>query len=340
MGFISKKLMAVANSAFLKWNQASLPFSAPWFSNVEYGNGKFVAIPSSSFNFPATNKMVHSDNGITWTQGTLPINFNCNSLEYGDSKFVAVGTDVDYTYTGLYSINGINWQTMLLPTQEIWESIAYGGGKFVAVPRNTSRGAYSANGINWTQMTLPTGDQFQSTGFSQVIYADGKFVVIPDRLAVVQKGGYSTDGINWTGFNMPTTGYWVSIAYGNGKYVAISSPKTVNGECLSYVSSDGINWTQWQMPSALWQSITYGNGIFLASSRTLIPETGAAQNAIAAYSVDGINWIQTLMPPYYSGSLTYNNSRFFSTVFATRNSDGSLNSNSNVLLYTDLFPAN
>jgi hypothetical protein len=48
---------------------------------------------------------------------------------------------------------------------------------------------------------------------------------------------YSTDGINWTTATMPSSVEWKSIAYGDGKFVAVA-----HGNARGAYSEDGINW--------------------------------------------------------------------------------------------------
>ena len=72
---------------------------------------------------------------------------------------------------------------------------------------------------------------------------------------------YSTDGINWTATAMPSNAEWSSVAYGSGKYVAVTNGPSNKAA----YSINGINWVAATMPfSANWKSITYGNGRFVA----------------------------------------------------------------------------
>ena len=76
-------------------------------------------------------------------------------------------------------------------------------------------------------------------------------------------------------------------------------------------SEDGINWTTSTMPSsAKWNSVTYGNGKFVAITYN---------SDKAAYSEDGINWTASTMPSSAKwNSVTYGNGKF---VAITSNSD-------------------
>jgi hypothetical protein len=76
---------------------------------------------------------------------------------------------------------------------------------------------------------------------------------------------------------MPVSSNWNSIAYGNNRFVAVSS---TSGTIAAY-SLDGITWTSSTLPAtAVWTKITYGQGVFLAVSTT----------TAAATSPDGITW--------------------------------------------------
>ena len=71
-------------------------------------------------------------------------------------------------------------------------------------------------------------------------------------------GGAELPG--WTQTTLPTVGYWYSVTYGNGKFVAVAYDSNI-----AAYSNDGIAWTQTTMPtSTSWQSVTYGNGNFVA----------------------------------------------------------------------------
>ena len=108
---------------------------------------------------------------------------------------------------------------------------------------------------------------------------------------------------NWTAISdMKFSGETIrSIAYGNGKFVAVGS----SGKG-SY-STDGINWTAISDmkidTTDLW-SIAYGNGMFIA--------VGA--NGKGSYSTDGINWTairdMKIGSAYAIFSVTYGNGKF------------------------------
>ena len=88
---------------------------------------------------------------------------------------------------------------------------------------------------------------------------------------------YSTDGITWTEVTASSLSSG-SVCYGNGKFVAVMGVSAKGA-----YSADGITWTAMTMPrSASWQSVCYGAGKFVAVS----------DNNASAYSTDGINWTE------------------------------------------------
>lgn len=132
------------------------------------------------------------------------------------------------------------------------------------------------------------------------------FVSVPNPHS---QGRYSTDGINWSNMELPQYTYWEAVAYGNGKFVAIS-------ESVSAYSTDGVTWSLSSLPaSAAWNILTYGGGMFVA---------GCFDNMI--YSTDGINWsTASLVPPAaYRASIAYREPGDGLGYFLVINQNGSL----------------
>ena len=109
---------------------------------------------------------------------------------------------------------------------------------------------------------------------------------------------YSTDGIAWTQITMPIGAAWTSVCYGNDKFVAVSGDSNV-----AAYSTDGITWTQTTLPTdASWASVCYGMDKFVAVD---------SGSNVAAYSTDGIAWTQIVPPTEGSWmSVCYGNGKF------------------------------
>ena len=118
----------------------------------------------------------------------------------------------------------------------------------------------------------------------------------------------------WIQTTLPASTYWISVCYGNGKFVAVA-----RGSNIAAYSTDGINWTQATLPaSAYWNSVCYGNGKFVAGFDSI------DDFAYAAYSVDGINWSTTaevaddaMMFDWLS--VCYGNDKFVAVAFGGTN---------------------
>ena len=134
-----------------------------------------------------------------------------------------------------------------------------------------------------------------------LIYAYDKFITLYSNSNLE----YSSDGQNWTRIQPLPEAQWRSVAYGNGKLVAVANggsssfSSTTN---IGAISSDGTTWSSITLPSAQeWYSVTYGNGMFVVV---------ANNTNIYAYSSDGINWTESTLPSSGKWSIGYGNGLF------------------------------
>jgi hypothetical protein len=83
-------------------------------------------------------------------------------------------------------------------------------------------------------------------------------------VAVSQSGtaAVSTNGVSWTAFPTPA-GTWQSLAYGNGEFVALAS---TSGSTEEMLSTSGTQWIALPGPDGPWSAISYGDGLFVAVS--------------------------------------------------------------------------
>lgn len=93
-------------------------------------------------------------NGNTWSSGSMPATAAWNSIAYGNSRFVAVGTSTTVTTTSAYSFDGITWNTGYMPAAAAWSQVKYGQGQFVAVASSLNYAAVSRDGLAWTVVIL------------------------------------------------------------------------------------------------------------------------------------------------------------------------------------------
>jgi hypothetical protein len=142
---------------------------------------------------------------------------------------VRVQPTTNSLYTAIYTT---------LPTPEPW--IAAGANGTLLT---------SSNSLNWTLRALPVTNNI--TGLSQ-----GSNLLV----ACTSSGQtlVSSNGLTWT-TNLFTGSFLWGIAYGGGKYVAV-------GPYNWQYSSDGRNWTFGYAGTRVYQSVTYGNGYFVAAT--------------------------------------------------------------------------
>lgn len=254
----------------------TLPSSEYTWTKPVYADGKFVICGTSDSG--TSNKAAYSLDGIKWVETELPEYHRWNSPMYGNGKFVAL-TGESGTIAA-YSEDGINWNKTDVP-QGNYSVRKYGGGVFVGLQTNGSAFVYSTDGVTWSRGSLP-----QSGSLSQLLYVDGKFVVICCKTSGTCYALYSLDGKEWNQVRLPVNKL-DRLMYSNGIFLAYYSSHSATSAAYSF---DGINWTRTTLPVSMWcGDIVYANGTFVMNA------LGSASD-IAAYSFDGINWTKTTLP--------------------------------------------
>jgi hypothetical protein len=254
---------------------------------------------------------------------------------------------------GAVSFNGLTWKKVLIPCNNptmtgAWTGITYANNKFVTVSGIAGDGAtavaVSSDGINWKSGTLPSPQVWW-----RIAGGNGKFVAITSGNysgttagSVSNVAAVSSDGLHWTQITLPVSNYWQGITFGNGLFVMVGLLD------VSLFSSDGKNWTIAKVPTNNLEAITYGNGVFVATSCcmtcstsvissdavhwnvTTLPVGGNwnaitfgkglfvasglvsnAQGGIGAVSFDGINWNETVLPSVQDwNAIAYGNNSF------------------------------
>jgi hypothetical protein len=152
---------------------------------------------------------------------------------------------------------------------------------------------------NWTSTDIQNGGLYNS-----IVYGNGIFVGIGNAYIST-----SIDGITWTTNPSFFTGLTDAV-YANGKFVAVGFviASGVNTG-LVYTSTNGLSWTQRTVANNnVWQSITYGNGLFVAVAQ---PITAGAINLVMTSS-DGITWTSRNVPATYSSyrAIAFGNNKF------------------------------
>lgn len=154
------------------WIATTLPEGADW-NSVEYGKGKFVAtaLSDSSISGAAT---AYSDDGITWSVGTLTQ--GSYSLAYGNNRFVALsGGYIGATEVSV-SFDGITWTEYTIQARD-WRALIYAQGIFMAIATNSDVVATSRDGIVWEYQDVGPVSDWCALTYSS-INKPGRFIAI------------------------------------------------------------------------------------------------------------------------------------------------------------------
>jgi len=203
------------------WTIATMPTGDAKYENTRAGyvkslatNGSGLWVASFFETATASNCMMYSiDNGVNWSLGTI-VQFNCKSVIYDGSRFVAVGQNslVLSVYT---SSNGINWTRIsntgfTHPSITYGNGIAYNGSRYVICGLNSKDLAYCDTSLLNVWTSIPN------------IFATSGNAIIYNGVAFVAVGGnntgnivaYSFDGITWNGISGLLTSYGNVVASG------------------------------------------------------------------------------------------------------------------------------
>lgn len=250
--------------------------------------------------------------------------------EYGDFHVYGVVIDESnnspsdaVTYTD--DAEGFGWSTLVnnpfgsgtsATTTVNPSQIIYANGLYVCVGNPRTSSGYmiytSEDGVEWTPRGRTQGSTRNWSAYS-VVYGNGIFVVTceEDYTNSSDKDIYtpyvytSPDGITWTLTQVPNL--WHSLIFDGEKFMGLSGS---SGFGYSY---NGTTWTNGSFgASRQWNSIAYGNGVYVATS------TSASYAQQLASSTDGINWTlrtQAVSGNYYK--VLYGNGLFVAIM--TRN---------------------
>ena len=126
-------------------------------NDIEYGNGKFVAIGGVD--------IFYSEDGITWNRNDFEFTYDKDHLMYINGKFIAVGVEEIS-----YSEDGISWTHINDDTIDA-NGISYGNGIYVIVGSSGSL-LYSSDGITWNN----TSNSVDAV-YNKIAFGNDRFIV-------------------------------------------------------------------------------------------------------------------------------------------------------------------
>ncbi len=224
---------------------------------------------------------------------------NWYAVNYLGGKWIALGHSANVAT----SSDGVTWSEHSIPSGS-WQSITYGNGRYVALngADASPHEIVSTNGINWSSVQGPDGP------WTGLAFGGGLFVGVGSLGQIYT----SNDGLNWTKTFLRPHDDFTSVAYGNGRFVAVDA---AHGDTATAL--DGVHWAFYLTPQvgAHWGAVAYGDGNFVA-----FDQSGSGYNAS---TVMGFAWlVHTYSPVQEIDGATYGCGSFV----ATGQSTGSTNS--------------
>ncbi|TAK96716.1 hypothetical protein EPO05_01105, partial [Patescibacteria group bacterium] len=271
-----------------------------WWQSVTYGNGLFVAVALFD------GVVMTSPDGVNWTSRSIPESNEWISVAYGNGLFVAVSIDG----TNRVMTSGKPEQN-LIATNNIYQGgMSIFGNVGIGTTSPSTRMHVRLNEGVITDVGDPNAiavfDNPGSNGANAYINAlTGQDDVNYD---------FALDGTERGGFRYNVVGDYLAIHNSGGNEALIVDGAGNVGigtaipgarlEVVGDIISKGTEWTARSAAEAnQWQSITYGNGLFVAVSST-------GTNRVMT-STDGVNWTaQSVTEDSYWTSVTYGNGLF------------------------------
>ena len=170
------------------------------------------------------------------------------------------------------------------------------------VVRATDRAGYRADS-NAFAVAVAVAVAADLAGVYSILAPSGKWVAVGANGS--SQVATSTDGVSWTLRTAAASNQWVSVAFGNGVFVAVGQLLTGLGKVMT--SPDGITWTAQSGADSTsgWAAVTFGNGLFVAT------RNAPAGTQRIMTSPDGITWtLRTHASEGYLWSVTYGNGLF------------------------------
>lgn len=206
-------------------------------TSIAYGASKWV---SCTYTTNTSCVEYSSNDGVTWTTGTMPNAWNWDSLLFAQGRFIALAYG---DYRCATSTDGVTWTTLSMPVQtnNRRSSITYsaGLGMWIATSRDASCFDSSPDGLTWTARTGPSIGDWYATASNSGIFVAGKYNTTSYAT--------STDGTTWTGRTFAVTlGSTAGAEAQFGTMAMNAFPPSSN----IYTSTNGTTWTARTLPSS------------------------------------------------------------------------------------------
>ena len=218
-------------------------------------------VATATIVMPVSMASATSSSTSTWSLAAASTSrVQWNTVAFVGGLFVALGHARDVATSHM----GTQWTLHAVPDGS-WSSVAFGNGQFIALSSSNTgpRELRSTNGVDWVAANGPAGT------WTGVTFGAGRFVAVGSDGRITT----STAGVNWRTTWVHSKFDFTSIAYGNGRFIAVDQRQ---GDDL--VSLDGLGWSFYPITTAgqRWSGVAFGDGNFVAfdnSRRNVVAST-------------------------------------------------------------------
>ncbi len=261
-GFFVCAMLAQAGTA-LQWYLRESGV-AKTLTGVAYGQGRYVAVGGS-------NHVLLSSDGMAWTAKTPFVSGDdLRGVAAGNNCFVLVSRTQAWR-----SDDGSNWTPAANPAAAIFHRVRFINGDFYAVG-NYAAVFRSRDGLQWNVLL----DNQHSNFCYDITAGAGMLVAVGEK----QDGKIFVtrsfnNGASWIEAPQTIANTLRSVAYGNGRFVAVGGEAYPNP--LMITSTNGADWTVvGNVGEDLFQRVIFEDGVFVA----------CAGGGTVLMSADGLRW--------------------------------------------------
>ena len=241
--------------------------------------GTYVMVGRSETSGSKAYDIAYSTDGKKWTI-TRPFGYSSDppdllNVQWINNQFVSCGQSGGL----MYSADGITWMWEFTGVQSTLSNLVWNGSQYLVVG-GMDTVLTSPDLQKWTKHVVGA-----NTDFHQIIWDGSRYIGYTDHLSNndVESMMTSTDGATWTitPTNQPHNLY--SLAFGNGKYVAVGSYGTIA------TSPDGLTWSVVNEPTGhTLYSVNTNGSQFLA----------IGSDRQTYHSNNGSDWVSSMIKPY------------------------------------------
>ena len=214
--------------------------------------------------------------------------------------------------------DGITWAARTSSAPYNHGCVAYGGGTFITMREGVGCDKSTDDGETWVAVdSVPARDWVANPVNAYPPYSGVSYESIAygnGRFCAVSSviTGTTDDGINWRKGAMPSSGTWKIAHNGAALFVAVKG-----GTNSAATSPDGLTWTARTMAaSGNWAGLAYGNGLFVA--------VGFSGGSPIQTSPDGITWTTVSGVGYSYRGITWNRDHFVAPAYGAAGASVSL----------------